>query len=457
MSKVKIDYSEIRAASKRAKTISGYYEDMVDDIEKRVSKKLRNLEGSDSEGNISSAQEKLSQKMKSLGTKKDYYLKLSESIATMAKNMEEHEDDVVSGIRSIGTEALGLEKQGRWQSVAQWAYGTFCVDFLNWNPITRGLGNGIKKGFDWVQEKSTGVENWFKHGGGKYVLDFAKGTLALAGAVLGTVGAVALAVGTGGAATPLVVAAVASCLGTAMTAGDFMISSYNKYKALRIYKDTGDPGQARYYASVGGVKDAVGKYDMGGKTANNVMGVAGTGYDVLHTAADLTAMAAGAAGKAGLTDVRHTDPVTGKVTLETVYDPSKVRTNLPNMMKEKLGFRNKAGQWTFDIKNLFTTKGPKTGTTARADILVKNAQTDFLGHNVYNVLKKGKKIVGFPGKVDGIINNIGKVISPDSSIYDRAKGILKLGGSTKLKISSPISDFNNSVLKIVDTAIDLAS
>ena len=456
MSKVKIDYSEIRAASKRAKTISGYYEDMVDDIEKRVSKKLRNLEGSDSEGNVSSAQKMLSDKMKSLGTKKDYYLKLSESIATMAKNMEEHEDHVVSGIRTIGTEALDLKEQGRLQSIAQWAYGTFCVDLLNWNPITRGLGNGIKRGLDWVQEKGTEVENWFKHGGGKYVLDIALDTLAVIGAAAATVGAVVLVAGTGGAALPLVIAAGASCLGTALTFGDYAVSAYSKYKACQIYDETGDPGQARYYASIGGVNDAVGKYDVGGKTANNVVGAVGTGYDVLHTAADITAMAAGAAGKAGLSDLRVKEP-SGRVTLQTVYDPSKVKGNLVNMFKEELGFRNKAGKWTFDIKNLFTTKDPITGTTARANLLEKNAMVDMMGRTGYKNFETFQKVVGVPGDVHDFIEDIGDVFSPDSSLYDRAKGILGVGGSTNLKISSPISDFNSTVLEIVDTVIDLAS
>lgn len=39
----------------------------------------------------------------------------------------------------------------------------------------------------------------------------------------------------------------------------------------------------------------------------------GESYDVIHTAADITAVVAGSMGSAGLTGKRVTDPATGKL------------------------------------------------------------------------------------------------------------------------------------------------
>lgn len=75
----------------------------------------------------------------------------------------------------------------------------------------------------------------------------------------------------------------------------------------------------------------------------------GESYDVIHTAADITAVVAGSMGSAGLTGKRVTDPATGKMSLKTTYDPTRVKANLKNIVKEKVGFKNKNGKWTFDV------------------------------------------------------------------------------------------------------------
>lgn len=221
---------------------------------------------------MSDARNGLSSKVHSLRIKKGDLSALSKNICSLESNVKTHESNVVSGVMSLATEAFELKKQSKWQAFTQWLYGTVCVDGMNWNPLTRALGNGIKSSLDWVQEKGTKIVDWFKHGEGKYYLGIALDTLAVVGAVAATVGAIALAVATGGAATPLVVAAVASTIGTVMTMVDSGFSIYNKVKALEIESDTGDPGQARYYGKISGVSDTIDKHDMGGEVANNVWG-----------------------------------------------------------------------------------------------------------------------------------------------------------------------------------------
>lgn len=456
MGEIIIDYSEINSAAKKARSASGYFEDFEEELEKKVSKKLSGLPGSDSKGNIGNAKSIVSSKIKELRKKKKYYSDLASSLEKLADNIEYEEKSVVTDVRCIATEALELNRQSKWQAFCQWAYGTFCVDMLNWNPVTRFIGNGIKKGLDWVQEKGTKIVDWFKHGEGKYYLGIALDALAVAGAIAGTVVAIALAVATGGAAAPLVVAAVASTIGTVMTMVDSGFSIYNKVKALKVEKETGDPGRARYYGNINGVSDTIDKTDMGGKTANDVWGVVGTGYDVVHVAADITAVVSGTIGAAGLSGQAVKNPATGKFELKTTYDPSKIKSNLKGTFLEKIGFRNKGGKWTFNIKNLFSTKRP-TGAIPRTDIFKKDIIGDKIGHTTYKTINKIEKYSGLPGKYYKKATQIEKIFSPDSSGYDVFKNTTKFVGGTKFNISSPISDFNDTVLKIIDTTIDLAS
>lgn len=456
MGKITIDYSEIKSAAKKAKSVSGYFDDYANDLEKKVSKKLTGLPGSDSKSNVANARSIVSTKIKELREKKTHYSTLATNLESLAGNIESHEKNVVSGVKSIATEALELKNQSKWQAFTQWAYGTFCVDLVNWNPITRGIGNGIKKGLDWVQAKGTKVVDWFKHGDGKYYLGIALDALAVVGAIAGTVGAIALAVATGGAAAPLVVAAVASTIGTVMTMVDSGFSIYNKVKALKISSETDDPGRARYYGNISGVSDTIDKTDMGGKTANDIWGFVGTGYDVVHVAADITAVVAGTIGTAGLTGEAVKNPVTGKMELKTTYDPTKIKSNLKSTFLEKIGFRNTSGKWTFNIKNLFSTKQP-TGTIPRTAIFKKDIVGDLIGDGTYKKINTVKKVAGYPGKYYKKITNIETIISPKSSGYSKFKSTMKYIGGTKYNISSPVSDFNDTVLEIIDTVRNLAS
>lgn len=457
MSKITIDYSEINSAAKKARNVSGYYEDFEEELEKKVSKKLSGLPGYDSKGHIGNAKSYASSKIKELREKKNYFSTLATNIEKLANNVEGHEKSVVSGVKKIATEALELKNQSKWQAFCQWAYGAFCVDLMNWNPITRGIGNGIKKGLDWVQEKGTKIVDWFKHGEGKYYLGIALDVLAVVGAVAGTIGAIVLAVGTGGAAAPLVVAAVASTIGTVMTAVDSGFSIYNKIKALKIESNTGDPGQARYYGNISGVNDTIKKSDMGGETANNVWGAVGTGYDVVHTAAEITAFVAGSYGKAGLSGsiVKNAD---GKnVSRIYTYDPNKAKSNIKNIIFEKVGMKNTNGKWTFDAKRLFSTKGRKTGSYYASELYAEHIIKNEIGRTEYKILSGFKKVTGFPGKIYKKGTNIETIFSNDANWYDKTSSAIDYAGSTNFNISTPIGDFNDSVFKIIDTVVDIAS
>lgn len=449
MSKITIDYSEINSAAKKARSVSGYYEDFEEELEKKVSKKLSGLPGYDSKGHISNAKSYASSKVKELREKKKYFSDLATNIEKLADNVEIHEKNVVSGVKKIATETLELKNQSKWQAFCQWAYGTFCVDMVNWNPITRGIGNGIKKGLDWVQEKGTKIVDWFKHGEGKYMLGIVLDALAVAGAIAATVIAIELAVATGGAA--LVVAAVFSTIGTVMTMVDVAFSAVNKFKAIEVERETGDPGRARYYGNIDGVSDTIDKTDMGGKTANAFWGAVGTGYDVLHVAADITAGVSGTIGAAGLTGTKVQNAA-GKWELKTTYDRTKIKSNLKSTMLEKIGWRNTSGKWTFNIKNLFSMKR-HTGTIPRTEIYKKDIIGDKIGDLAYKRIDSVKEITD---RIYKKITHIETINSPDSSSWDCFKSGMGYISASKVKISSPVGDLNDTILEIVDTVIEIA-
>lgn len=456
MSKIIIDYSEINSSAKKARSASEYFEDFEEELEKKVSKKLRGLPGSDSKGNISNATSIVSSKIKELREKKKYYSDLATSLKKLAENIEYEEKCVVTDVRYVATEALELNRQSTWKAFCQWAYGTFCVDMMNWNPITRFIGNGIKKGLDWVQEKGTKIVDWFKHGEGKYILGIALDTLAIISSIASTTVAIALAVATGGVAAPLVIAAVASTIGTVMTMFDSCISISSKVKAMKVEQDDGDPGRARYYGNISGVSDSIAKTDMGGKTANDVWSSVGSSYDGIHVVADITADVCGTIGTAGLSGQAIVDPATGKFKLKTTYDRTKIKGNLKSTVLEKIGFRNRGGKWTFNIKNLFGTK-QKTGTIPRIKYFKDDIIGDKIGDSTYKTIKTINEIADFPGKYYKKATQIEKIIDPDSSGYDVFKNTMEFAGGTRFNISSPIGDFNDTVLKIIDTVRNLAS
>lgn len=470
MGKVSITYSKIKDASKSAQKASDYYEDFSSELSKSVYNKLNINYGSDSKGYIHNAKNVVSNKVKDLNSKKKKYADLSTSLYNLKTTVENCESNAKKSVTKIATDELELKNRKWYQKVGDWIYGTVCVDIINSNPITKGLGNIIKSGLDYVDYGFDKAVDWFKHGDGKYYLNITLSVLGDIAAIAGTISAIALCAGatavSGGAATPLLIAAIASGIGTVMTVVDSGFSIYNNIKALKISKNSSDPGRARYYGDIDGVSSSIGKYDMGGKKANKIWGYVGTGYDVTHTAADVTAVVTGSVGAAGLSETKVVD-ASGRVSIDVKYDPSKVKTNYGNYIKEKFGMRQIDGKWKFDAKYAF--KKDTVGTTKRIDILKGKATRDGLGmsQKQYKTYKKVEKIIKTPKKIKGKVDNVEKithVISKKDDVnnikdaYKKViKPVMKIAGDSGVNITSPISSINDTVIKIIDTGLNIAS
>lgn len=458
MGKVTITYSKIKDAAKDAKKAADYYEDCAEELSKKVYNKLSINYGSDSRGYISSARNSVSSKIRDLNSKKSKYSSISSSLYSLQTNIENHENAAKSKVTSIATNSLGLKNRKWYQKVGDWIYGTVCVDLLNSNPITRGLGNLIKSGLDYFDYGFDKVIDWFKHGDGKYILNIALAVLGDIAAIAGTIGSIVLCalatVATCGVATPLLIAAIASGIGTAMTIVDSGFTIYNNVKALKISHDSNDPGRARYYGNIAGVSSAIEKYDMGGEKANKTWDVFGKGYDLTHTAADITAVVSGTIGSAGLTDVT-TKTASGKTVRTFSYDKTKVKGNLKNTSLEKIGFRKQrgTGKYKFNIKNLFSTKKPtRTSAIGQQNLTKDRLYCVAFGNRNSSTRKqiesfeKMTKYIKMPGKIKSVVDNSETVFSPNSSVYDRGKSTIKVITGTsdisgkKWGIVSPLKD-----------------
>ena len=484
MSKVTINYSKIKEAANSVQTVSDYYEDCVNDLTGKVYNKLSISYGSDSKGYIWSAKNSVNSKIKDLNSKKSKFSSISQSLYSLQTNIESHENAAKSKVTSIATTSLGLKNRKWYQKVGDWIYGTVCVDLLNSNPLTRGLGNIIKSGLDYFDYGFDKVVDWFKHGNGKYWLNIGLSVLGDIAAIAGTIGAIALCAGatlaTGGVATPLLIAAIASGVGTVMTVVDSGFSIYNNVKALKISHNSNDPGRARYYGNVSGVSSAIGKYDMGGEKANKVWNGVGIGYDITHTAANITAFVAGSVGTAGLKETIVHDKITGAKKVEVVYDKSIVKGNMKNVFAEKVGFTKRSGEWKFDKKFAFGRGSRKTGTLGAQGLATKHATQHGLsrvfGKNALegpgrianlnksiklnNTINSIKKRVSTPKSVVSGITNIEKITNYRQHTGDmynnKFKPLASLISGSKVNITSPIGDIEKTVIPIIDTVLKYA-
>lgn len=496
MALIKIDYSDIKDAAKRAKDASEYYEDYADDLRKKVYDKLKesDLPESDSAGHISAARSAISNRMTALRKKKDYYSDLSESITKMRDNIESYEGDVVKEVNKIATSGLELDKQTPWDAICQWLYGTFCVDLERFSLLRFtiiGRISDLIKIADWAQETGAKIANWFKRGEGRYILESVLTVLGAVAAIAAAVVAVVTAVASGGVAI-LVVAAVAAVIGTTLAVVDAVVSVVNDVKARMILRDTGDPGQARFYGNIDDVGELTKRRDFGDEKANKRWETFGKVHDITREVANAVATVAGAIGTAGLTYTKEIDEVTGKLKIRTEFDKKQIKPNLIKGAQEKIGLKKVDGKWKIDLKHLFSPKKKDYGVADKQDLLKKNMILDWkLGRENMKVLKQIgpvnlavlvetagaenyikhidglaradykkltllQKYAKLPGKVDKQITNWGDVLGEGKTAAERIKAGFDILESTDIRISGPlgtlddIDGYKDTIKDIID-------
>ena len=315
MSEIYIHYGNLEDSVDKSKKVREQISDYVEEIKKRITTPISNLTGSDSSGYASTASSLAWQKITSLNTKASRFSAYETSVTNLISEARSKDNHVSSRMETIA--GMYIEERTWYQKAGDWIYNTFCVDRANKWEWTRDFADAAK----WVQDKVGNgiekIEDWFKYGDGKYVLNIISAVGATIAAIVATVAAIVAIPFTGGATLPIVIGCVGA-LATAVGAIITIVNSDAKIEANRkalslsgdLFDDTdGDPGAARYYGNISKISEAWDKVDMGDAETNAAYEKKGKAIDTAKVVADSVAFVCNIANSAGaVRDYRFKNP-----------------------------------------------------------------------------------------------------------------------------------------------------
>lgn len=397
MGTVYINYENLEDSIKRADKARNEISDYIDEIKRRITTPISNLNGSDSNGYASSAASLAQQKISKLnsisGKFVDYKSRVSNFIST-AKTKDTHVSDKIDTIAD-----LYIEERTWYEKIGDFLYETFCVDWANDTALGRLLMDSAK----WVSDKAGNLledaRDRFKYGAGKYVLNIIGAALGAIVAVAGVVVAIITfpATGTIGMvllATTGVIAGIVSAIATVHNAGAEIVSNG---KAFGLALD-GDIGAARYYGNVDSVSEYWNRRDMGDAKTNADYADTGKKIDTAKNVADTVKL------------------VTDVVSLGIVKDYSKTarfqntekwdfsKSNLKNNLLHEMGF----------YTNKINEKNVKFVDKIDMDEVV-DLEKWFGGYSTSDFSRNGKLLI--PEKLYKFFNG--------ASIVDKTNGTLE--------------------------------
>lgn len=315
MSEIYIHYGNLEDSVDKSKKVREQISDYVEEIKKRITTPISNLTGSDSSGYASTASSLAWQKISSLNAKASRFSAYETSVTNLISEARTKDNHVSSRMETIA--GMYIEERTWYQKAGDWIYNTFCVDLANKWDWTRDFADAAK----WVQDKVENgiekIEDWFKYGDGKYVLNIISAVGASIAAIVATVAAIVAIPFTGGATLPIVI----GCIGAAATAIGSVITIVNSASKIKsnskaislsgdLFDDTdGDPGAARYYGNISKLSEEWDKTDMGDAQTNANYETAGKVIDTTKVVADTTAFVCNVVNSAGaVRDYRFKNP-----------------------------------------------------------------------------------------------------------------------------------------------------
>lgn len=391
---VKITYSELSNAIGKLRKASGECDDYARALNRREVNNLNYYTGNDPNGNVGSANAMVLNKIRLLDSKRDRLKNAAQKLADFKESVSYHDQRVGEHAKQIMEKYIG--KRNPIQKIGDFLYGTFCVDLVNNNPITRFFGDLFKSGFDTIQNIGVKVVDWFKHGGGKYVLNIVAGIVGAVAAVAGVVFAIVTfpVTGTIGAIVLATVAIVAGVVGAGITIFNTYHQVKNNAKAIEKYNE-GDDGQARFYGDISSFSDATKKTDYGGKAENDEMEHRGRVVDDVKIAADVIGFAAGTASKLGSVETINAD---GTKSISLDFSKQNVVQNV----KKSMGWVKNPDTGKLE----FSWKEALKSTITKKETEAENAPDWFNNSNVVikktdAVIKKIKALDTFTNKAKG--------------------------------------------------------
>jgi len=424
MSKVTIHYGDLDSAVTNGKKLSRGLTSFSSDLNSKVRSALSKLPGTDDRGLISSAVSNIDSKERKLDSLSSQFQSLSKDIDGFASDAMYADERVASGIKSAASSYIG--ERNWFEAACDAVYNFLFVDVANSNCVTRFLANGVKAAWNWAGGVASNVYDWFKHGNGKYVWNIVSAVTATVAAIAGVIAAAAAIVTAGCTAAVVlaVIGLVAAVVGAVITTTNSAVKAYNNAKALK----EDNPGISRYMGDIGGVSDAIKKYDMGSAEDNMGWKSFGVAVNTTEVVCDIIGI---------VTSVANLGAVKSEMTGRTTSFRFNKETIMRNF-RSSLGFDFDENNYTF--KNMIGDFGSKT------------TKSWYPNENGYGGLRwftnrytSTQNLINTVFNGNEVINNTMSTIEKGDKVYSKLK--------SGLDFSSP----KTGVVDVSSTIIDVYS
>lgn len=276
MSTVVIDYDQLNSIAKNADKAANRMNDYINDLTKKVSNKYFSLEGGQS-SKTSNSQYYISQKLKSLRTKKSAYTSYATDIKNLSKRAKEIDKEVAKTINASKDDFIDKHdyiETNWWTDLKEWF-----IDMKNKCPLFDAICNLIQGVIDNVPNLFSNLKYWYKCGGGKEWIGFG---LAIAGAVAAVLIAIASFPVSG-------VIAACAAIGACIAAANAIVNVVTSKKAVDA-KSKGDPAWAKIYGDQDTAQDVLRQTKFGDGTLNQLSIIAATSIDIVQLVCDVVAI-----------------------------------------------------------------------------------------------------------------------------------------------------------------------
>lgn len=407
MANIIFDYNALEDAKSNAKKIVTAWNGL-DDYKSALNTKLklsldeRILSKSEPYGHtyISNARTDIDVKVAELETTRKMWIDLSTTISNFLQYVKEQDNKVVSIFQTTSsayTDYSGIG--GFFRYIGDGLYNFFAVDLANCNGFTRAISDWCKERADDLAHVIQQVDDWFRHGNGRYILNIVGSVALTAVAIAGVAISIIGLPFTGGASCTLAVGCI-SVIGVAAGITSAAITAFNSAHAinanLEALENADDPGRARFHGDITGYSDYVRKTDLGSKKANEEAARRAQNLDTAKAFADVVQVGTGLATTFGTKSVELLDDA-GRVTKYTSFDfsPSNVKANV----LKTFGFKATKEKVTVDVAEVkhstIISNADEIGDTtiditkASSDMEYKSATFE----KKVTVNEKGKKTV----------------------------------------------------------------
>ena len=308
MARIKIDYSNLEDAAKRAGDAANEMEEYAKQLSQKVSGPVSSLTGGSTQytTTVASLAQQKAKKLREKAGKYQQFQRDAQNLVTTAKAADKDVESYINRLKQQDSKNL------TWgQKICAAAYDLYS-NFISGSDVGKVLnimvsGVELYGGMKILALKK--ARDFFVYGKGRYLVNVALAVLAVAGAIAAAV-----------IAPELLIFAIAGGIAVAvkaLTAGATLIDNF---KAWGMHSD--DPGAARYYSKTSSLNDFAKKHTHDKK----LQGIA-KAVDITGVVAEVT-LAVGSLMTASGT-VKNPDGTISKLGKD-VFDPSwkTIKTNL---------------------------------------------------------------------------------------------------------------------------------